>query len=1354
VLWGTGYRNFFNGAIDDVALYKRVLTATEIANAAAGARLAECGAVPVILESPGDQSGEEGDAVSLVLNAAVGEGRVAQFEAVGLPPGLSIGMHDGVIAGTIAEGVAGTYPVTVRLSDSLTEATVSFLWTVTVPPVPVLTLRAGAGAILTVLETGAQCLGGDANGMFDRTCAIEVPAGTYTVQGTTSLSMSRLRWHWTFAVPHEVPAEADRVTVQVVDAADVGGALLGTFVVDRVWEAGGGPGTVTSSLPPYLDGEPGFGCGAGAKCVGQALLGTTVTLTAGRAGDHIFESWGGGCEGTDPVCQLYIDPLIYVRELSTPLAHAHFTVYQPPHLANPGGQQSYEGETISLPLTWSAGDARNVAFMATGLPPGLVIGQSTGVISGTLTMESSGTFQVTVTISDGERDWPSTFWWVVDDMNQDPVAVDDALEIDRNTPTFTIPAAQLLANDSDPDGDDLFIIAVGGSTNGLAVLRQDGNVDFTVNPVFHGTASFVYDVSDGRGGSAPANVVITVVLVNDDPIAVDDTAVTLGGAVTIEVLANDSDPDGDPVTITGIAVAPAKGSATIDGSSIIYTPTSMVYDGADTFTYAIEDGQGGTASATVTIATPPGELVDVSVAIVGVERDPDTGIPYVRMRVRNDGPATEPMVRFTAFSEVWLGMMQAVRLLEPAPGAACDPAPEVPLSHGIGAGACTIADMAPGAEVSIAVFVHPWTTSSPRTLPVSGRVRLDRIDADYSNNLVHEAVTIPLSVSDMSVSLSALPTSYRIGEPVTFTVEVRNAGPDVSVSRPLTLTLDGTGTSPFGCPAGAVTEGRSAWHCRVPSLEVGAVWTTSFEHVSSVAGTRASTARLFVTASEVYYTTDPDVANNEVSIDTIASENRTPVAVDDNRETDEDTPLEIAPATLLANDTDADGDTLTLVAVSDTAVNGTVTFEAGVIVFTPAPDFHGAASFQYQVSDGYDATAWGTVHITVHSVNDDPVVPDQLVDAVSGVPITIPIGATDVDGDKLAYAIEERPAHGSAELVDDAVVYTANAGFNGTDAIVVKADDGAGGTETGRIRIQVTRSNEPPAFDGVTVEVPANGTATVTLAAVDPDDDTVTYRITAGPEFGTATLAGDQLTYTPAADFEGSEKVVLEADDGRGGTTEAQVTFVVTPVNQPPFVGVPLPDLTLLEDALPFVVDLDGAFKDAEDVDGLTYTASSDNPGVVTVSVNGVAGTVTLALVPDAFGVATVTVVASDGEFEVADAFVVTVREVNDPPRLDQPANVRVVGGTEVVVPLTGLAAGPASEEGQIVSVTAVSSSASVTGAVTATLGELRFTPPVRTNVGVATVTVEVADNGGTENGGLDRTTRTFTVTILPPPPT
>ncbi|MDP2055760.1 MAG: Ig-like domain-containing protein, partial [Acidobacteriota bacterium] len=1001
VLWGTGYRNFFNGAIDDVALYKRVLTATEIANAAAGARLAECGAVPVILESPGDQSGEEGDAVSLVLNAAVGEGRVAQFEAVGLPPGLSIGMHDGVIAGTIAEGVAGTYPVTVRLSDSLTEATVSFLWTVTVPPVPVLTLRAGAGAILTVLETGAQCLGGDANGMFDRTCAIEVPAGTYTVQGTTSLSMSRLRWHWTFAVPHEVPAEADRVTVQVVDAADVGGALLGTFVVDRVWEAGGGPGTVTSSLPPYLDGEPGFGCGAGAKCVGQALLGTTVTLTAGRAGDHIFESWGGGCEGTDPVCQLYIDPLIYVRELSTPLAHAHFTVYQPPHLANPGGQQSYEGETISLPLTWSAGDARNVAFMATGLPPGLVIGQSTGVISGTLTMESSGTFQVTVTISDGERDWPSTFWWVVDDMNQDPVAVDDALEIDRNTPTFTIPAAQLLANDSDPDGDDLFIIAVGGSTNGLAVLRQDGNVDFTVNPVFHGTASFVYDVSDGRGGSAPANVVITVVLVNDDPIAVDDTAVTLGGAVTIEVLANDSDPDGDPVTITGIAVAPAKGSATIDGSSIIYTPTSMVYDGADTFTYAIEDGQGGTASATVTIATPPGELVDVSVAIVGVERDPDTGIPYVRMRVRNDGPATEPMVRFTAFSEVWLGMMQAVRLLEPAPGAACDPAPEVPLSHGIGAGACTIADMAPGAEVSIAVFVHPWTTSSPRTLPVSGRVRLDRIDADYSNNLVHEAVTIPLSVSDMSVSLSALPTSYRIGEPVTFTVEVRNAGPDVSVSRPLTLTLDGTGTSPFGCPAGAVTEGRSAWHCRVPSLEVGAVWTTSFEHVSSVAGTRASTARLFVTASEVYYTTDPDVANNEVSIDTIASENRTPVAVDDNRETDEDTPLEIAPATLLANDTDADGDTLTLVAVSDTAVNGTVTFEAGVIVFTPAPDFHGAASFQYQVSDGYDATAWGTVHITVHSVNDEPAVPDQLVNAVSGVPLTVAIGATDVDGDKL-----------------------------------------------------------------------------------------------------------------------------------------------------------------------------------------------------------------------------------------------------------------------------------------------------------------------------------------------------------------
>lgn len=230
------------------------------------------------------------------------------------------------------------------------------------------------------------------------------------------------------------------------------------------------------------------------------------------------------------------------------------------------------------------------------------------------------------------------------------------------------------------------------------------------------------------------------------------------------------------------------------------------------------------------------------------------------------------------------------------------------------------------------------------------------------------------------------------------------------------------------------------------------------------------------------------------------------------------------------------------------------------------------------------------------------------------------------------------------------------------------------------------------------------------------------------------------------------KRVLTAAEIANAASGPSRVECGALPVNQPPVVVAPLPDVTLLEDAFPFVVDLNGVFDDPDGADGLTYHASSDNQAVLTVALDGAARTLTLTPAPDAFGAAAVTVDVSDGARTATQTFLVTIAPVNDPPRVDQPADVRVGAGTEVVVPLTGLAAGAPNEFGQILAVTATSSSDAVTGAVSATLGDIRFTPPARTDVGVAAVKVEVADNGGTADGGLDRTVRTFTVTVVPPP--
>lgn len=113
-------------------------------------------------------------------------------------------------------------------------------------------------------------------------------------------------------------------------------------------------------------------------------------------------------------------------------------------------------------------------------------------------------------------------------------------------------------------------------------------------------------VNDSFEDSLPDTVAITVEPpANHPPVAGNDTAVTDENAsVGIAVLGNDSDPDGDPLTITGVTQGTQGGTAAINGVAVIYTPPPN-WSGADSFTYTISDGRGGTATATVTVTVRP-----------------------------------------------------------------------------------------------------------------------------------------------------------------------------------------------------------------------------------------------------------------------------------------------------------------------------------------------------------------------------------------------------------------------------------------------------------------------------------------------------------------------------------------------------------------------------------------------------------------------------------------------------------------------------------------------------------------------------------------------------------------------------
>ncbi|UCL88439.1 retention module-containing protein [Pseudomonas sp. HS-18] len=176
------------------------------------------------------------------------------------------------------------------------------------------------------------------------------------------------------------------------------------------------------------------------------------------------------------------------------------------------------------------------------------------------------------------------------------------LVTNEDTP-LTIAPKTLLGNDSDVDGDSLSILSVQGAVNGTVKL-DGGNVVFTPNKDFNGTGSFTYTISDGHGGTSTATVTVGVTAVNDAPTLVADTATTKEDtSVKIDVLANDTDVDGDKLTVS--AASASNGSVVINtDGTLSYTPKTN-FSGNDTISYTVSDGHGGTATSTVAVSVSP-----------------------------------------------------------------------------------------------------------------------------------------------------------------------------------------------------------------------------------------------------------------------------------------------------------------------------------------------------------------------------------------------------------------------------------------------------------------------------------------------------------------------------------------------------------------------------------------------------------------------------------------------------------------------------------------------------------------------------------------------------------------------------
>ncbi|HEY4673881.1 MAG TPA: cadherin-like domain-containing protein [Nitrososphaerales archaeon] len=186
----------------------------------------------------------------------------------------------------------------------------------------------------------------------------------------------------------------------------------------------------------------------------------------------------------------------------------------------------------------------------------------------------------------------------------------------------------------------LDVTHVSSPSNGVAVINTDSTITYTPNENFFGSDQFQYTVSDkARVASDSATVFITISPVNDPPIAVDDKAATNEDTpVGINVLANDYDVDGDKLTVVSVTQG-ANGSVELFSADsngfVIYLPNRR-FSGQDSFTYTISDGNGGTATAKVSVTVNPVDHYVINKRSSGLVASDSLTTPKTRQQLQAD----------------------------------------------------------------------------------------------------------------------------------------------------------------------------------------------------------------------------------------------------------------------------------------------------------------------------------------------------------------------------------------------------------------------------------------------------------------------------------------------------------------------------------------------------------------------------------------------------------------------------------------------------------------------------------------------------------------------------------------------
>ncbi|MFP4393953.1 MAG: Ig-like domain-containing protein [Anaerolineales bacterium] len=881
------------------------------------------------------------------------------------------------------------------------------------------------------------------------------------------------------------------------------------------------------------------------------------------------------------------------------------------------------------------------------------------------------------TISDGVLTDTAPVTVTVTGRNDAPVAQDDLATTDEDQ----LVVIYVLANDVDPELEPLAISAITAPAHGMAINNVSSMV-YIPHPDFNGEDAFIYTVRDIHGAMDTARVTVTVMPVNDDPVAQDDTAATDEDTpIAIDVLANDNDVDGDPLHIATV-IQPAHGAVIHSSDLLTYTPNANFY-GQDTFIYTVEDDDGASDMAMVVVTVLP--VNDAPHAVMdtysldegaALTVTADAGV------LANDTDVEGDPLTATLISNVAHGVLDL------------QPDGSFTYTHN---GSETTRDvftyqatdgMDDSAVTTVTLHITPvndapvaapdaYSVDEGQALVVAAADGVLRNDSDAEDDVLTAMLVDDVARGALALQADGSFTYTHDGSETTRDTFTYRASDGAALSNLVTVTLT---IGPINDPPTVVSdryyvaegdtlttdaatgvlandsdpEGDLMTATLVSDVAHGAL------DLQSDGGFTYTHDGSETTRDHFTYQATDGRANSPVVTVTLAITpvNDAPTAAPNGYSLNEGALLVVSATTgVLANDSDVDSDVLTAVLATD-VTHGILTLNADGS-FTYAHDGSETTrdTFTYRASDGLAESNLATVTLTIAPVNDPPVAVDDAYTVDEGA--TLRVAATtgllandsDVDSDLLTATLVSDARHGALALsADGSFTYTHDGGETASDHFTYRASDGLAESNLATVTLAITPVNDPPVAMDDYYTTEEGGTLTVAAAQgvlandVDVDNDLLIATLISDAARGALDLQADgSFTYTHDGGETETDHFVYRVSDGATWGNTATVYIDIDGVNDAP---VAHPDeATTSEDAL-VIVDV---LANDVDVDGdRLFVAAVAQPSHGTVVNYG--GAVVYTPDADFNGADAFTYTASDGVLTATAMVSVTVTPVNDPP--------------------------------------------------------------------------------------------------------